>query len=131
MHKRLSSALFVLGAALFASHAKAATTYTLDRGECCATVSLNSIKSSTAVQVTVSLTSGDLFANTGSGNHPGFGFNINGDPAVNITPVSGNFTVGSGSVATNGPSYGSFDYFLSAPGNGTNAKVSSLVFDVS
>ena len=90
-----------------------------------------------AVQVTATLTNGaKYFVNTGSGNHPGFAFNLAGPAitAANISGISAPWTTSSfssGPVVTNGPSMGTFDYFFTNPGNGANAKNSGpLVFTV-
>jgi PEP-CTERM motif-containing protein len=133
MSKRLSIWIMMLGLATLVPHAKADLMFSLDQNQCCGTVNLHSL-SSTMVEVTVTLGSGDLFAATGSGQHPGFAFNITGDPLIDITNIATNnsnlFTVGNTNVATNGPAFGTFDYTLNAPGNGTNAGVNKLDFDV-
>lgn len=99
-------------------------------GECCFNVDLLSL-SSTEMQVTVTLTDGaTFFANTGSGQHPAFAFNLSGDPTVTINGFNtSDWTLG-GSVITGGPSLGTFDYSLDLTSPGTSGKLSSLTFDV-
>ena len=130
MPKEFSAALILLGALVFAPLANADITFSLNQNECCVAVELHQANNST-VQVTVTLTSGEFFADTGSGNHPGFAFNLTGDPAIDITNLTSGFTVGGGAVSTNGPSFGNLDYFLNVPGHGTNAHENTLSFDVS
>jgi len=91
--------------------------------------------STTDVHVTVALTQGALwFANTGSGNHPGFAFNIAGDPLISIGNISAPWNALEfhiTPVTTNGPGMGTFMYFADNPGNGTNASnAGPLSFDV-
>ena len=101
-------------------------------GECCFNVDLHSV-SGTEMQVTVTLLDGaTYFANTGSGNHPGFAFNLSGDPSVTLSGYDTiNWTGSASPVTTNGPSEGTFDYqFNVKNGNGTSGKVTDLTFDV-
>ena len=91
--------------------------------------------SATDVRVTATLTQGALwFANTGSGNHPGFAFNIAGDPAISIGNISAPWNALEFHIApvtTNGPGLGTFMYFVDNPGNGTSAaNAGPLSFDV-
>jgi hypothetical protein len=76
------------------------------------------------VQVTVSLINGaTYFVNTGSGNHPGFAFNLAGDPNITISIPNTSAWYGEtlqSNASTNGPSFGNFDYFIDNPGNGGN-----------
>ncbi len=88
------------------------------------------------MQITVTLTGGaNYFASTG-GPHPGFAFNLAGDPNSSVifisslsSPwVSGDVHLSSVSA---GPTLGNFDYYLSNPGNGTNAfNDGPLIFDI-
>lgn len=86
------------------------------------------------VQVTVSLNSpNEVFVNSGNGsNHPGFGFNLDvSSPTISIPSGSkwaGDTLKGPASVSGN---FGTIEYFLDNPGNGSNAKnAGPLVFDV-
>lgn len=103
-------------------------------GLCCFNVTLHQVNS-TDMQVTVDLTSGaQYFVNTGSGNHPGFAFNLDGAPTISITNLSSPWTsadVHLTSTGTNGPALGTFDYFIDNPGNGASAHNDGpLVFDI-
>ncbi len=138
MARHVSSALLIVGMAVLIPHAKATMSlqFTTDQKMCCGTIILTSI-SSTEVGVTVTLGTGETFVNTGNGseNHPGFAFNIAGDPLINITNITTNktssdFTVGKTNDATGGPSFGTFDYTLITPGSGASAGVNQLSFDV-
>lgn len=130
---RLCLALAV--AALPATAAKADMLFVGSQaGLCCFNVDLSQI-SSTDMQVTVSLTDGaQYFVNTGSGNHPGFAFNLNNAPTITISNLSSPWASGDvhlTSTGTNGPALGTFDYFIDNPGNGANAHNDGpLVFDI-
>ncbi len=127
----------ILGIAALIPAAKATTSlqFTTDQNMCCGTVTLTSVNS-TEVQVTVTLGSGETFVNTGNGtNHPGFAFNIKGDPAISFSNIATNkpadtFTIGNTNDQTGGPNYGVFDYTLNAPGSGASDGVNELTFDV-
>jgi PEP-CTERM motif-containing protein len=87
------------------------------------------------MEVTVSLTSGaQYFVSTGSGNHPGFAFNLAGDPTVSVTSISGPLTLSDVHLTptgTNGPSMGTFDYFIDNPGPGASQHNDGpLVFNI-
>jgi hypothetical protein len=124
-------------------------------GLCCFNVDLQKITSTgTALsdsastdymKVTVSLTDGaKWFVDTGSGQHPGFAFNLAGDPSyptikiMNIdSPWTDALNGGTGgdvhlsSVTTGGPSGGKFDYFIDNPGHGASAhNAGPLTFDI-
>ena len=115
--------------------AKADTIFTGSQaGLCCFDVSLHQVDS-TNMQVTVSLTTGaQYFVDTGSGNHPGFAFNLAGDPTISVTSISGPWTlsdVNLSSTGTNGPSLGTFDYFIDNPGPGASKHNDGpLVFNI-
>jgi hypothetical protein len=117
------------------SAAKADTLFTGSQaGFCCFDVNLHQVDSMN-MDVTVSLTNGaQYFVSSGAGNHPGFAFNLAGDPTISVTSISGPWTlsdVNLTSVATNGPSLGTFDYFIENPGNGANAHNDGpLVFTI-
>lgn len=103
-------------------------------GLCCFNVSLTDLTSS-SIQVTVSLTNGaQFFVDTGSGQHPGFAFSLNGDPSITVTGISAPWTSAdfhSTAITTGGPSLGVFDYFFDNPGPGGSAMNSGpLVFTV-
>lgn len=103
-------------------------------GLCCYNVDLEQV-SSTDVLVTATLTDGaQWFVDTGSGQHPGFAFNITGDPGIAITNLSSPWTSSEAhltSVVTGGPALGTFDYFIDNPGPGASAKnAGPLSFDV-
>lgn len=130
---RLCLALVVTG--LTASAAKADLLFVGSQtGQCCFNVNLHQV-SSTDMQVTVSLTSGaQYFVDTGSGNHPGFAFNLSGDPSISISNLSSPWTSGDvhlTSITTNGPALGTFNYFIDNPGPGASKHNDGpLVFDV-
>lgn len=91
--------------------------------------------SSTDVKVTATLSMGAVwFADTGGGQHPGFAFNITGDPAISITNISAPWAAGDihiAPVVTGGPDLGTFNYFIDNPGPGTSANnAGPLSFDV-
>lgn len=115
--------------------AKADTIFTGSQaGLCCFDVNLHQVDSNN-MQVTVSLTDGaQYFVATGSGNHPGFAFNLAGDPTVSVTSISGPWTLSDvhlSPVATNGPSLGTFDYFIDNPGPGASKHNDGpLVFNI-
>jgi hypothetical protein len=101
-----------------------ATTINSTDGFCCFSVTLNQTDADD-VFVSVALTNGaTLFANTGNGtNHPGFAFNLAGAiTATNIVSPTDLSTFHIGPDATNGPSFGTFDYFFDIPGNGTSGN---------
>jgi hypothetical protein len=126
MHvKALSRIMFALAVTCFAaSAAKADSLFTGSQaGQCCFDVNLHQVDANN-MQVTVSLTNGaQYFVATGSGNHPGFAFNLAGDPTISVASISSPWTLSSfnaSSVNTNGPSMGSFDYFINNPGPGAS-----------
>jgi hypothetical protein len=130
--------LFTLALALtsFAMpSAKADTLFTGSQaGICCFDVNLHQVDPN-SVQVTVNLTDGaQYFISSGGGNHPGFAFNVAGDPTISVTSISGPWSISDvhlTPVNTNGPSLGTFDYFIDNPGNGANAHNDGpLVFTV-
>lgn len=130
---RLSLALVVTG--LTASVARADQLFVGSQaGYCCFNVDLDQIDSND-MQVTVTLTQGaQYFVHTGGGTHPGFAFNLAGDPSVSVTSISspwGSSNVHLTSTGTNGPSLGNFDYYISNPGSGASAQNDGpLVFDI-
>lgn len=132
--RALTYSLLIL-TAMIAPQAKADVLFVGSQaGLCCFNVDLTQI-SSTEVQVTSTLTDGaQWFVDTGSGQHPGFAFNITGDPAISISGISSPWTssdVHLTSVVTNGPALGTFDYFIDNPGNGASAhNAGPLSFDV-
>ncbi|QNI38167.1 PEP-CTERM sorting domain-containing protein [Edaphobacter albus] len=118
-------AMALAAAALLVPVAKADSLFVGSQaGYCCFNVDLLQVDS-THMQVTVSLTGGaQYFVNSGGGNHPGFAFNLAGDPAVSVTSINAPWTLSSFSpnpVNSNGPSLGTFDYYITNPGNGANA----------
>lgn len=103
-------------------------------GLCCFEVDLHQV-GSTEVLVTVSLTSGaEYFVYTGGGHHPGFAFNITGDPSISISNVSSPWdsaAAHTSSVSTNGPDLGAFDYYIENVGTGAkDHNAGPLSFDV-
>ena len=103
-------------------------------GKCCFSVDLKQV-SATDVLVEVTLESNaQYFAHTGSGQHPGFAFNILNAPAISITNLSSPWVQGDvhlTSVTTGGPALGTYDFFIDNPGNGSNAHNDGpLKFDV-
>jgi hypothetical protein len=126
---------FVL-ACLSGAAAKADTIFTGSQaGLCCFDVNLHQVDSNN-MQVTVSLTNGaQYFVDSGSGNHPGFAFNLAGDPTISVTSINVPWTlsdVNLSPVNTNGPSMGTFDYFIDNPGPGSSEhNPGPLVFTIS
>ncbi|HTH52646.1 MAG TPA: PEP-CTERM sorting domain-containing protein [Edaphobacter sp.] len=117
-------ALAVAVTCFTASAAKADSLFTGSQaGKCCFDVNLHQVDSNN-MQVTVTLTDGaQYFVSTGAGNHPGFAFNLAGDPTVSVTSISGPWTLSdfnASSISTNGPSMGTFDYFIDNPGAGAS-----------
>jgi hypothetical protein len=103
-------------------------------GYCCFDVDLHQIDS-TDMQVTVTLTHGaQYFVNTGGSVHPGFAFNLAGDPSISVTNINLPWTLSNVNytfASTNGPALGTFDYFISNPGNGASDKnPGPLVFTI-
>jgi hypothetical protein len=136
---RLCVALIFAGVTVSAAKADSIETFTgvqgATTGFCCFNVVLDQV-STTDVKVTVTLTSGATeFVNTSGGNHPGFAFNLLNDPsAITITSLSSPWVstdVHLTSVTTNGPPFGTFDYFIDNPGTGAKDGVTGpLSFDV-
>jgi len=120
---------------LIASGARADSIFTGSQaGKCCFDVNLHQVDSNN-MEVTVSLTDGaQYFVSTGSGNHPGFAFNLDGNPTVSITSISTPWAlsdVNLSSTGTNGPSMGTFDYFIDNPGPGASQHNDGpLVFSI-
>jgi hypothetical protein len=115
--------------------------------ECCFQVDVSTVgNAGTEVQVAVTLLNGaTFFAGTGSGQHPGFAFNLQGDPGTitvtAIDPFAADWTFGSGAssaspnanndpVTSTSPDLGAFDYQFNLTSNGTSGKISSLTFDI-
>jgi hypothetical protein len=115
--------LAVAGLTATAAKADTMTFIGSQTGICCFNVVLTTVDS-THMDVEVDLTSGaQAFAHTGSGNHPGFAFNLFGDPSISISNLSSPWTLSDfhdASTSTNGPGLGTFDYYFDNPGNGTN-----------
>ena len=116
------------------SASKADTIYSSTVNKCCFEVDLHQVNAN-SMQVTVSLTDGaQYFVSTGAGNHPGFAFNLAGDPTVSVSSISSPWShsdVNLSHVSTNGPSMGTFDYFIDNPGNGASAHNDGpLVFTI-
>ena len=88
------------------------------------------------VTVTVSLINGaTAFVNTGNAtNHPGFAFNLAGDPTINISFPSGSAWSGDTLHLNDqgtSPNFGPFDYFIDNPGSGGSQQNGGpLVFTV-
>jgi PEP-CTERM motif-containing protein len=143
------ASVLLLAASGVAAHADSIDTFSNTPahhvGECCFQVKLDQ-KSSTDMKVTVSLLDGaTFFAGTGSGNHPGFAFNLTGDPGtISITlddPFASAWTFGKGAtsdsphanndpVTGTSPDMGAYDYQFNLNSGGTSGKVSSLTFDL-
>jgi len=103
-------------------------------GLCCFNVNLHQVNPN-QMQVTATLTGGaQWYVDTGSGQHPGFAFNLLGDPTITITDISSPWDstdVHLTSVTPGGPSMGTLDYFLDNPGPGGSAhNAGPLIFDV-
>lgn len=103
-------------------------------GYCCFNVEVTQINP-TDIQLQVNLLDGALsFANTGNGNnHPGFAFNLtSGFNPISISFPSGSLWTGttlSTTAVTNGPSFGTFEYYFLNPGSGSG-DAGPLVFDI-
>jgi hypothetical protein len=135
MYKKLGS-LCIVGLLSFAVAAKASPISFPDStlGTCCFNVDVTQI-SNTEIQLQVNLVDdAESFVHSGNGtNHPGFAFNLT--PGFN--PVSISFPVGSlwtgeslgTNDGTNGPSFGTFEYFFNNPGHGSG-DAGPLVFDI-
>jgi hypothetical protein len=135
MYKKIGS-LCIVGLLSFAVAAKASpiTFPASTLGTCCFNVDVTQI-SSTEIQLQVNLVDGaESFVHSGNGtNHPGFAFNLT--PGFN--PVSISFPTGSlwtgesvgTNDASNGPSFGTFEYFFNNPGSGSG-DAGPLVFDI-
>jgi hypothetical protein len=131
----LSRAVFAVALTVFGGTiAKADTIFASSQGTCCFNVDLHQVDTNN-VQVTVSLTSGaQYFVSSGSGNHPGFAFNLDGTPTVSVTSISSPWALSDvtlSPITSNGPSMGTFEYYISNPGNGSNAHNDGpLVFNL-
>lgn len=128
-------AIAVVAATLTASAARADELFVGSQaGACCFNVDLHQFNP-TQMQVTVTLTGGaQYFMDTGSGNHPGFAFNLAGAPAITVSDLSAPWIssdVHLTSVTTNGPNLGTFDYFIDNPGSGASAHNGGpLIFNI-
>lgn len=136
MHVKALRILVALAVTCFtASAAKADSLFTGSQaGKCCFDVNLHQVDSNN-MEVTVTLTDGaQYFVASGSGNHPGFAFNLAGDPTISITSISVPWTfsdVNLSSTGTNGPAMGSFDYFIDNPGPGASQHNDGpLIFNI-
>jgi len=134
--KALSRIVFALAVTCFtASAAKADSLFIGSQaGKCCFNVDLHQVDTNN-MQVTVSLTNGaQYFVASGSGNHPGFAFNLAGTPTISVTSINMPWTlsdVNLNPVNTNGPSLGTFDYWIDNPGSGASlANPGPLVFTI-
>jgi hypothetical protein len=135
MYKKVAAICFA-GLLLCTTAAKASpiTFPTSTLGTCCFNVDVTQI-SSTEIQLQVNLVDGaESFVHSGNGtNHPGFAFNLT--PGFN--PISISFPAGSlwtgetlgTNAATNGPSFGTFEYFFNNYGHGSG-DTGPLVFDI-
>jgi hypothetical protein len=126
--------LAVAGLTATAAKADTMTFVGSQAGICCFNVVLTTVDS-THMDVEVDLTSGaQAFASTGAGNHPGFAFNLDNDPIISITNISSPWTLSDVSLTptgTNGPNLGTFDYFLTNPGTGTDlSNAGPLTFEI-
>lgn len=103
-------------------------------GTCCFNVQVTQI-SSTEIQLQVNLLDGaESFVNSGNGtNHPGFAFNLtSGFNPVSISFPAGSLWTGESvgtNAATNGPGFGTFEYYFSNPGHGSG-DAGPLIFDI-
>jgi hypothetical protein len=133
---RILAAFFAVVTVLFSAvPASASLSFTLNSGSSgqgsgpFGTVKLVQV-SSTEVQVTVTLSGGAQFVETGS--HQTFDFQIKNDPTISITGVTSGFAVGSTGVTQSG--FGDFDYSIDCTACGSGAsspQPGPLVFDVS
>jgi len=144
MKKTLEIALVVLALAASANAAKAATiTYTLnDGGSCCTpapfgTVTLTDIALGN-VQVTVALTSGNRFVDTGGGGV--FGFNLIGfspstpNPPISVANITSGFSLISGTAgALSFSPFRNFEFGIACGvcgSGGSNPQLGPLMFNV-
>jgi hypothetical protein len=140
VNKNLFRITIALAAALLSVSAARADTLFVgsQTGACCFNVDLHQVDANN-MQVTVTLTNGaQYFMDTGSGNHPGFAFNLAGDPTITLSALSSPWTMSDvhlTSTTTNGPNLGTFDYFIDNPGSGASAHnsgpLSFNIFDAS
>ncbi|MGH9642672.1 MAG: PEP-CTERM sorting domain-containing protein [Terriglobales bacterium] len=116
----LALALLCLGFVAPAAHAD--LLFTSSVGLNAFTVNLH--QGTGSVDVTVTLIDGaTYFAKTGSGNHPGFAFNLDKTITTgDISSVVDFSTFHIGPTGTTSPDYGSFGYYFDIPGHGTSAK---------
>jgi hypothetical protein len=133
MRKFGSCIVALLFLALFVPAAKADLVFNSTGATCCFSVDLKQVNAND-VLVTVTLTNGaTFFANTGSGNHPGFAFNLNGK-SISDSNIQNLTNLSSGlhsTAVTNGPAFGTFEYFFDIPGSGTSAQdAGPLSFDI-
>ncbi|HXE09497.1 MAG TPA: PEP-CTERM sorting domain-containing protein [Acidobacteriaceae bacterium] len=104
--------------------------------ECCFSVDLHTVDANDIMVTVTPTTPATLFANTGSGNHPAFAFNLvpQSGATITITPAdTSNFKSG-GAVGSTDPDLGSFlesVIFTSGAKGGTSGNISSLVFTIS
>lgn len=137
------AAISLAGLLAVATAAKADTIATFSPsnppiGFCCFDVQVSQVNSD-EIQLQVNLTGGaTAFVNTGSSTHPGFAFNLTSGLNPTFTlPSNSPWTLAGDSITagpfvTNGPSYGSFGYYIHNPGTGASSGTSqSLVFDIS
>ncbi|HWB33569.1 MAG TPA: PEP-CTERM sorting domain-containing protein [Acidobacteriaceae bacterium] len=98
--------------------------------ECCFEVQLDQVDSKD-IKVTVTLIDGaTFFAGTGSGNHPGFAFSLQGDPTISVTGFDSTYWSYSSANVTPSGGFGQFNNQLDFSGNGASDKVSTLSFNI-
>jgi len=136
MYKKIASICFI-GLLVCATAAKASpiTFPGSTLGICCFNVDVTQL-SNNEIQLSVNLIDGaESFVNSGNGtNHPGFAFNL----TSGFAPISISFPVGSiwagepllKNDTSNGPAFGTFEYYFDNPGNGSGDS-GPLVFDIS
>lgn len=135
MYKKIASICFT-GLLVCATAAKASPITFSDStlGTCCFNVSVTQINSD-EIQLSVNLVDGaKSFVGSGNGtNHPGFAFNL----ASGVGPISISFPAGSiwtgesllKNDDSNGPSFGTFEYYFDNPKPGSNDP-GPIVFDI-
>jgi PEP-CTERM motif len=114
-----------------AAHADTITFSSSNLGGCCFSVTATDMTGG-VVKVEVDLVSGaESFVHSGNGNHPGFAFNLtDSSPAIALSFPVGSLWASEPLLTndhSNGPAYGTFDYWFDNYGTGSG-DLGPLVF---